>query len=90
MANINDAQMRFDFDEVIASIAPRAFFSSSPDGDPNFDIDGVIKAAANIVKVYSLLNVADNFKVIHPDAKHGFPWEAREEAYRFMDRVLKE
>lgn len=87
---LEPGKIPFDFDEIIASIAPRAFFSSSPDGDSNFDIKGVIKAASNIVKVYNLLNVEDNFKVIHPDAKHGFPLEAREEAYRFMDRFLKE
>jgi hypothetical protein len=42
-----------------------------------------------ILKKYRLFNAENNFKVIYPDAKHYFSAEAREEAYRFMDRALK-
>ena len=79
----------FDFDEIIAAIAPRAFFSNSPVGDSNFDVNGVIKGATNVLEIYRLYKAEHNFKVIYPDAKHYFSPEAREEAYRFMDRALK-
>ena len=34
----------FDFYEVVAALAPRAFFSNSPISDSNFDVAGVRKA----------------------------------------------
>jgi acetyl esterase/lipase len=41
-------QIPFDFDEIIATLAPRAFFSSSPLKDSNFNVDGVKKGIAKV------------------------------------------
>jgi pimeloyl-ACP methyl ester carboxylesterase len=80
----------FDFYELIAAIAPRAFFSNSPLGDTNFDYRGVEKAAPEARKVYSLLGVPEKLRIAYPDADHDFPSDVREEAYRFLDRHLAE
>ena len=32
---------------------------------------------------------ADQLKAVHPDSAHDFPLAAREEAYQFIDRVLR-
>lgn len=79
----------FDFYEVVAALAPRAFFSNSPLKDDNFDVAGVRKAIAAVRPVYELFGAADRLQVRYPDSGHDFPPEVREEAYRFVDRVLK-
>lgn len=82
-------RMPFDFYEVVAALAPRAFFSNSPLRDENFDVAGVKKAEAKAREVFALLGAADRFQVRYPDCAHSFPPEVRREAYQFIDRVLR-
>lgn len=82
-------KMPFDFYEVAAAIAPRAFFSNSPLHDSNFVADGVKQAEPRIRAVYKLLGVEDRMVVVYPDAEHDFPDEARLRAYDFLDQMLK-
>lgn len=79
----------FDFYEVVAALAPRAFFSNSPIHDSNFDMAGVKKAINEAQKVYGLFNVAENLQVRYPDCGHDFPPEVRLQAYEYIDKVLK-
>jgi hypothetical protein len=78
----------FDFDEVVAALAPRAFFSNSPLGDDNFAVAGVKKAIVAVKPVYALFGADDRLQVRYPDCGHDFPPEVRREAYAFIDRVL--
>lgn len=78
----------FDFYEVIGALAPRAFFSVSPLYDDNFDVVGVKKAIPVAAEVYKLFGVTDRLQVRYPDCYHNFPPEMRQEAYRFIDRIL--
>ncbi len=78
----------FDHYEVVAALAPRAFFSNSPVGDYNFDVGGVKKAVVKARAVYALLGAADRLQVRHPNCSHDFPPELRREAYAFIDRIL--
>jgi len=78
----------FDFDEVIAALAPRAFFSNSPVNDSNFNIKGVRKGIAAVSEVYDFLGVKDKLEVHYPNSEHDFPPEVRFEAYRFIDKIL--
>jgi pimeloyl-ACP methyl ester carboxylesterase len=87
--NLDAAKIPFDFDEVIAAIAPRPFFSNSPVNDANFDVNGVKEGIVSATKVYRFLKADENLQVRYPDAKHDFPPEIRLEAYRFVDRILK-
>lgn len=86
--NLDPDRVPFDFYEVVAALAPRAFFSNSPLGDSNFDVGGVKKAIAEAGKVYELLGARDRLQVRYPDCGHDFPDETRREAYRFIDKVL--
>ncbi len=79
----------FDFNEVIAAIAPRAFFSNSPLNDSNFDVNGVRKGISEASEVYRFLKAEDKLQVRYPEAGHDFPPEVRLEAYRFIDKVLE-
>jgi hypothetical protein len=79
----------FDFDEVIAALAPRPFFSNSPVNDSNFNVAGVRKGMAEVSEVYDFLGVKDKLEVRYPNCEHDFPPEVRFEAYRFIDKTLK-
>jgi acetyl esterase/lipase len=79
----------FDFYEVVAALAPRAFFSSSPLRDQNFDAGGVKKAETKAREVFALLGAVDRLKIVYPDCPHDFPPEARRAAYSFIDRIFR-
>ena len=40
-------------------------------------------------EVYDPFDARDIFFAIYPEGKHGFPPEARQQTYAFLDRVLK-
>lgn len=87
--NLDPKLIPFDFDEVIASLAPRAFFTNSPLYDANFSIDGVKEGMKKILVAYKNLNASKNLIAVYPDAKHDFPKDIRLQAYRFIDSVLQ-
>jgi dienelactone hydrolase len=87
--NLDLQQMPFDFDEVIAALAPRPFFSNSPLNDANFNINGVKNGIANAQSVYHLFKADDNLQVRYPVAEHDFPPAERLAAYQFIDKALK-
>jgi dipeptidyl aminopeptidase/acylaminoacyl peptidase len=86
---LDPRRIPFNFHEVIAALAPRAFFSNSPVNDSNFDVAGVRAGIAAAAPVYSFLKAPDKLQVRYPDAGHDFPAPVRLEAYRFIDKILK-
>jgi len=86
--NLDPNKVPFDFDEVIAAIAPRAFFSNSPLHDTNFSVVGVRKGVSQIKQVYHFLNAANKVQVVYPNSGHDFPVDIRESAYDFLDKHL--
>jgi len=87
--NLDAEKIPFDFDEIIAVLAPRAFFSNSPVNDGNFNVEGVRKGISNAVEVYNFLKAQNNLQVRYPVSEHNFPTEVRLEAYQFVDKVLQ-
>ena len=81
--------MPFDFTEVVSALAPRAFFVNAPLGDDNFEVSGVKDCIDAATPVYKLLGAEENLLAVYPDAAHDFPQDIREQAYAFIDRVLK-
>ncbi|HMC88686.1 MAG TPA: prolyl oligopeptidase family serine peptidase, partial [Gemmataceae bacterium] len=82
-------KMPFDFTEVVAALAPRAFLASSPLHDDNFEVSGVKDCLAAARPVYDLLGAADKLAANYPDCQHDFPSEVRKVAYAWLDRWLK-
>jgi acetyl esterase/lipase len=82
-------QVPFDFTEIVACFAPRAFLASSPLHDDNFEVSGVRDVIAAAKPIYALYGHPENLQANYPDAKHSFPPSAREVAYSFLDRHLK-
>ena len=85
---LNPDRVPFDFYEVVAALAPRAFFSSSPVNDANFDVAGVRKAIPKARAIFELLGAPDNIELRTPPCEHDFPTEIRQDAYRFIDAAL--
>ena len=82
--------MPFDFPEVLAAIAPRAVLAVAPLHDHNFDVTGVRDCVAASRPLYALFDAADRLAAECPDCGHDFPPAAREAAYRWLERWLKE
>ncbi len=86
----NDAKkVPFDFQEVVASFAPRPFFASAAEKDDDFDVSGVRDVMAVARPTYQLHGAAANLAAYYPPGKHAFPPDARKAAYEFLDRHLK-
>ncbi len=83
------AEIPFDFHELIAALAPRRVLLCAPLGDANFHWQSVDKIAAAALPVFKLHDAAENLRVLHPDCPHDFPAEVREQAYAWLDSVLK-
>ncbi len=77
----------FDLHEAVAAIAPRAFFSNSPQED-YFSAEGVKVGMEAIKEVYKLYGVPEKVRAVYPQGDHNFPTEQRKAAYRFLDSEL--
>jgi len=82
-------KVSFDYYELIAALAPAAFFSNSPLRDVNFDWRGVEKVAPQARRIYELYGVPEKMRIAYPDDEHDFPTNEREESYRFLEKWLK-
>lgn len=82
-------RMPFDFPEVLAAIALRAFLAIAPLHDSNFEVSGVRDALAAARPVYALLGAPEKLAAYYPDCGHDFPPESRKVAYAWLDRWLK-
>lgn len=87
---LKPARMPFDFDGILAAIAPRGVFVSAPTRDANFNLAGTQSAISRAREVFSLHGVDDKLVAIHPDAEHSFPAESREAAYAALDTWLRD
>ena len=85
----NPDKVPFDFPELIASLAPRAFLASSPVGDSNFEVSGVKDTIASAKPIFKLLGAEENLAANYPDCAHDFPADVRKVAYEFLDKHLK-
>ncbi|MSR56358.1 MAG: alpha/beta fold hydrolase [Planctomycetaceae bacterium] len=87
--DLDPSRVPFDFYEVIAALAPRAFFSVSPEHDSNFAVAGVRKAIPAARAIYDLYGAGERLQVAYPDCEHDFPDAMRREAYTFIDKFLE-
>ena len=82
-------EIPFDFHEMIAALAPRAFLAIAPKGDANFKWQSVDRVMAAARPVYQLHGVPERVGVEHPNGEHDFPTEMREKAYQWLERFLQ-
>lgn len=90
MAHFTEARdIPFDFDALIATLAPRAFLASAPLRDDNFDHASAATCVERARPVYALFDGADHLQIVHPDCGHDFPVAIREGAYTFLIEALR-
>ena len=80
----------FDFPEIIAALAPRAFLASAPSHDDNFEVSGVVETMSAARPIYDLFGATDKLRANYPDCAHDFPQTVRVVAYAFLDEFLKQ
>ena len=85
----NADRLPFDFSEIVAAFAPRAFLASAATGDRDFDVSGVRDVIQSAASIYKLLGRPDALQAIYPESKHDFPPAARRRAYEFLDTHLR-
>lgn len=78
----------FDFDQLIASLAPRSIFISAPVEDDNFRVESVREIVKAVQPVFKNLGKPAGLKAVYPLVGHDFPMEVRLEAYVFMEEAL--
>jgi hypothetical protein len=83
------SQLPFDFPDVLRAIAPRPLFVHAPLGDTNFQVDSVRRCVRAARPAWTLFGAGERLVAVCPEGKHGFPAEAREQAYAFLDHHLK-
>jgi dienelactone hydrolase len=82
-------QMPFDFPEVVAALAPRAFLAVAPLHDDNFEVSGARACLELAQPIYEMLGAAEKIQSLYPDCGHDFPDDARQKAYAWFDYWLK-
>jgi len=78
----------FDFDDLLAALAPRRVFISAPRQDTNFQWASVDRLVASAREVFALHGAAEALSVVHPDCPHDFPDEVRAAAYATLEQAL--
>jgi len=82
-------EIPFDFDEVLAALAPRTCFINAPKGDTNFKWQSVDRIAKSARDAYKLYGAESRLHVEHPDCGHEFPQAMRNMAYETIEAALK-
>jgi hypothetical protein len=79
----------FDFDTVLAAIAPRTVLVSAPKADSNFKWESVDRVVKSAEALSASLGKPAVIRVEHPDCEHSFPKETRERMYKVFDKILR-
>ena len=86
----NPDKIPFEFQEVLAAIAPRSIFINAPMGDGNFDNPGVRKVVAEAFRAFEVYGkVAGEITTRYPECGHDFPDDVRDAAYQWLEQHLK-
>jgi len=81
-------EIPFDFDGLLAALAPRRVHISAPLKDGNFRWQSVDRVVANAREVFAQHGAAEAITVEHPDCPHDFPEEVRLRAYAILEKTL--
>lgn len=83
-------QLPFDFQHLLIALAARPCFVSAPLADTNFGWKSVDHIAASALPIYDLMGHRERLVILHPDCGHDFPYEVRQQAYRFIEASLQQ
>jgi hypothetical protein len=86
---VKTAALPPDFDELLATIAPRPVFVYSPQLNRDATAEDIAKAVAAADKVYGLFNAGDNLVLEQPWEFHGLSGEAQDQIKEWMNKKMK-
>lgn len=87
MQNVNE--IPFDWQEVVACLAPRSYFNWATLDDKIFPNTQNLRGVFNELRdVYSLYGAQDNFSANLVPGDHSFPLSARDRAYHWLQQQL--
>lgn len=78
-----------DYDELIASVAPRPVFVIAPELDRNHPIDAVKSTLNNAAKIYRLYQAPQNLSSYFPKDHNRFSDEMKEQVYDWFEKMNK-
>lgn len=78
----------FDFDELLAALAPRQVLVSAPLGDTNFGWRSAARMADRARPAFVAAGAADRLTVLHPDCGHDLPDPVLERAIAFLAEAI--
>jgi dienelactone hydrolase len=84
-----ESRLPYDYDELIAAIAPRPVYVLSPQFDREATPAEVKKAVERAKKVYSLYNAADNLILDEPWDYNRLPIGTQERVIQWMGKKMK-
>lgn len=79
----------FDFDDVLAALAPRPVLVIAPVKDGIFDVEGVRAATKRAAEAWRRLRGGGGLTVRHPQGYHHFTAEDRAAAYDWLQSTLE-
>lgn len=86
-------EIPFDFDDILAALAPRRVMVCAPIHDGNFRRDSVEQLIASAQPVFRLLSPSpsapSSLTVEYPDCEHDFPLASRQRAYDLAAEILR-
>ena len=80
----HEARIPIDFNEILASIAPRPVLVIAPVMDKDANVEDVKQAVDQAKSIYSLYDASQNFEVFTPDDFNRFSPEMRERTYEWL------
>ena len=86
----NEPHLPFDFDEVLASIAPRPVLVIAPAMDKDANLEDVKSCVGQVRKIYDLYGASGNIDLFVPDDYSRFSPEMRERTNQWLVERLGE
>ena len=84
-----EARLPYDYDELIAAIAPRPVYVLSPQFDRDATQADVKKAVEQAKKIYDVYNAAENLKLDEPWDYNRLPLGTQDRAIQWMKEKMK-
>ena len=84
-----EARLPYDYDELIAAIAPRPIYVLSPQFDRDATPADVKKAVEQAKKIYDVYNAAENLKLDEPWDYNRLPLGTQDRAIQWMKEKMR-
>jgi dienelactone hydrolase len=85
----NESKIPYDYDELLATIAPRPVYVYSPQLNRDATAEDVAKAVASARKIYGLFHAGDNLALDQPWDYHRLSEKTQDQIIEWMNKRMK-